>query len=125
MKLTCQVPHRCMSLLIQLRTRHVPLMQLRTGHVPLKKHLVKVGKASSPTCPACSRYNETVHHFLFRCQAYKEERKQLEQSLKRHGRSVKTLLANPKVLPALFKYIGDMGQFKNTKEGAEAAGGKE
>ena len=45
MKLMCQVPRRCTSL----------LMQLRTGHVPLKKHLAKVGKASSPTCPVCSR----------------------------------------------------------------------
>ena len=62
---------------------------------------------------------------MFRSQEYKEERKQLEKSLKRHGRSVKTLLANMKVLPELFKYISNTGRFKNTKEGAEVTGDKE
>src|ERR1700728_4273812 len=40
------------------------LIRLRTGHVPLNKHLFNIKSADSPICPACEDAHETVHHFL-------------------------------------------------------------
>ncbi|KAI0055114.1 hypothetical protein BV25DRAFT_1764572, partial [Artomyces pyxidatus] len=52
-----QLPRRQASLLIQLRT----------GHVPLRRHLFTIGKVDSPTCPACGEHPESVFHFLMAC----------------------------------------------------------
>ena len=102
-----------MKLASQLPRKHVAmLIQLRTGHILLNKHLVRIGKTTSPKCPTCGRHSKTVHHFLFRCKAYKAQSKQLELALKRHGKSTKTLLARPKALPALFKYVNDTNRFQ-------------
>ena len=43
------------------------LMQLRTGHIPLNAFLRRIGRADSPTCPACQHTNEMIHHYLFDC----------------------------------------------------------
>jgi ribonuclease HI len=81
-KITRNLPRRHTSLLIQLRT----------GHIALNKYLHKIGKADSPQCPECRNTSETVHHYLFRCPAYSDQRKRLEKRLKRGAKSVKTLL---------------------------------
>ena len=62
----------------RLAQRHASLLiQLRTGHIQLNKHLYKIGKVDSPTCAVCRVANETVHHYLFRCPGYKEQRERL------------------------------------------------
>ena len=58
--------------------------------------------------------NKPTHHILFRCKVYEVQRKLLERSLKTHGKSSKTLLACPKALPALFKYVDDTNGFQST-----------
>jgi hypothetical protein len=73
LKITKNMPRRHTSLLIQLRM----------GHVALNKHLHKIGKADSPLCPACQSTQETMHHNLFRCPAFSEQRKTLGGRLKR------------------------------------------
>jgi ribonuclease HI len=88
------------------------LVQIRTGHVALNKHLFKIGKADSPTCAACRGADETVHHFLFRCPAYRTQREGLKQTLRRGATAVNTLLAKPKAMKGLFKYIQGTGRFK-------------
>src|SRR5882724_5273091 len=57
------------------------LIQLRTGHILLQKYLHKIGKVNSPTCPACCIHNETVHHYLLTCPAYRAQRGELESTL--------------------------------------------
>ena len=54
------------------------LVQLRTGHLPLQKHLNWIGCMSSPTCLACCMANETVYHYLMVCPVYRSHRKQME-----------------------------------------------
>ena len=104
-----------MKLISQLPQRHTSLLiQLITGHIALNRHLARMGKAESPACPACGRYSEMVHHFLFRGRAHDEHRKILDHSLKRHGKSSKTLLACLKALSVLFKYISATKHFKGT-----------
>jgi len=87
------------------------LIQLRTGHIPLRKHLYRIGKDNSPMCRTCPSQRETVHHLLMTCPAYSEARRQLETSIGRTAKSMKTLLTNPKTFPHLFRYISTTRQF--------------
>jgi len=95
------------------REQATMLIQLRTGHIPLRKHLHRIGRISSPMCPTCPSQRETVHHLLMTCPAYTEERRQLESSIGRSSKSMKTLLTNPKTFPHLFRYISTTRRFNN------------
>src|SRR5882724_5675402 len=64
-------------------------------------------------CQTCSSQRETVHHLLMTCPAYTEARRQLEASIGRSARSMKTLLMNPKMFPHLFHYISATRQFNH------------
>ena len=90
------------------------LIQLRTGHIPLQKHLHRLGHANSPSCLACHREEETVHHYIMTCPAYTRQRKWLHGQLRRAASSISTLLANPKAFKYLFRFIHDTGLFRNT-----------
>jgi len=94
-KITQDLPNEQASLLIQLRT----------GHIPLQKYLHKIRKVSLPRCPACLIQDETVHHYLLTCPAYRPQRGQLERTMRRAARSISMLLVNPKVFPHLFQYV--------------------
>ena len=59
-KLTSKLMRRHTSLLVQLCTRHIAL----------NKHLLKIGKATIPTCAPCRQADETVHHYLHQCREY-------------------------------------------------------
>jgi hypothetical protein len=95
-----------------VRKQAALLIQIRTGHIALNKHLFRIGKADSPTCAACRGADETVHHFLFRCPAYRTQRDGLEQTLRRGATAVNTLLAKPKAMKGLFKYIQGTGRYE-------------
>ena len=92
------------------------LVQLRTGHIPLQKHLYRIGHADSLTCPACQLAEETVHHYLMTCPAYNGHWRRLESRLRRAAKSIRVLLANPKAFQDLFRYIRDTRRFGNTAE---------
>jgi hypothetical protein len=103
-RITKDMPRRHASLLIQLRT----------GHVALNRYMYKIGKVDSPTCPQCRTAQESVHHYLFRCPAFSEQRKKMEKKLKRGARSIKTLLGGHKATKHLFRYIHDTRRFEKT-----------
>ncbi|KAJ7704558.1 hypothetical protein B0H17DRAFT_1224699, partial [Mycena rosella] len=52
-----------------LRKHSAVLFQLRSQHAPLAKHLHRLNKLPSPTCPCCGVADETVDHFLHFCPA--------------------------------------------------------
>ena len=104
MKMVENLPRRQASLLIQLRTEHVPL----------QKYLYRIQKAESPLCPHCGVTRETVHHYLLECPKYNAQRARLESEIGTAARSLKSLLNSPNTLKALFRYIHDTGRFKST-----------
>ncbi|KAJ7175678.1 hypothetical protein C8R46DRAFT_830214, partial [Mycena filopes] len=63
-KLTSSLPRKHATLLFQLRSHHAPLA----------KHLFRLKKAPSPTCPCCGLHDETVDHFLHFCNAHAHAR---------------------------------------------------
>lgn len=101
LQLTADIPRKHAALLIQLRT----------GHAPLKKHLHRIKRATSSTCPACEMYPETVEHYLLRCPAFERARQALFIEAGRPARSITTLLNHPKLLKPLFRYIHSTHRF--------------
>jgi len=57
------------------------LIELRTKHVPLQKYLHLIGKEESPTCPMRHTGAKMVHHYLIVCPAYTAQRSQLQCQL--------------------------------------------
>jgi len=103
-KLTMDIPRRNASLLVQLRT----------GHVPLNKYLHRIKRADSPLCPACEGGSESVLHFLVTCPAYEPLRRPLHHALKRQSRSLNVLLNDPTAFRPLFHFINRTGRFHDT-----------
>ncbi|KAJ7501420.1 hypothetical protein B0H11DRAFT_2373680 [Mycena galericulata] len=93
-KLTTSLPRKHASLLFQLRSHHIPLA----------RHLHRLKKSPSPTCPCCDMCDETVDHYLHSCPAHEEARRLLHATspLARYS---KHLLSDPKLLPDLFLYV--------------------
>ncbi|KAJ7107073.1 hypothetical protein C8R44DRAFT_528509, partial [Mycena epipterygia] len=56
-KLTATLPRKHTALLFQLCSHHVPLA----------KHLHRLNKLPSPTCPCCDGADKTVNHFQHQC----------------------------------------------------------
>ena len=88
------------------------LIQLRTGHVPLQQHLYRMHKVDSPICPKCGTTKETVYHFLMECAAYNGARAERERQAGPASRSIKDLLSRPALIPPLFRYIHDTQRFQ-------------
>jgi ribonuclease HI len=95
-----------------LPRRHSALLvQLRSGHAPVQKHLHRIKRAATATCPGCGTTEETVMHYLLHCRKYKEQRKVIRQELGRKASEPSYLLSNTKALPALFRYIAATKRF--------------
>ncbi|TFY52504.1 hypothetical protein EVJ58_g9980 [Rhodofomes roseus] len=103
-KLTEQLPRRHASILFQLRTEHAPL----------QRHLHRIQRADSPSCPNCNMAQETVYHFLMECPAYDDHRARLALDAGPAARSIRHLLTTPKLMGALFRYIHATGRFTTT-----------
>jgi len=94
------------ALVNNLPRRHASvLMQLRTGHVPLNHHLARIRKIESPACPRCDSQHETVYQFILICPAYRAARQLMEQRIGRRQMRLEHLLANDKSLPHLFHFL--------------------
>jgi hypothetical protein len=96
------------------RRQSALLVQLRSGHVPVQKHLHRIKKAATATCPGCGTTEETVMHYLLHCRKYNEQRKVLRRELGRKASEPTYLLSNTKALPALFRYIAATRRFDKT-----------
>ncbi|KAF9470017.1 hypothetical protein BDN70DRAFT_821810 [Pholiota conissans] len=89
------------------------LVQLRTGHVPLKAYLYRMFKVDDPICEKCEEGPETVGHFLKGCSGYRRERRVLRASL--GGRQVEEdILGAGKHLPAVLRFIEETGRFADS-----------
>ena len=94
------------------RRQQSVLVQLRTGHVPLQQHLHRIKRAPSPMCPACNRTEETVFHFLMACPAYEGARDRLRAGVGRSLFTVAKLLSEEKVVRKLLHYVDKTGRLK-------------
>ncbi|KAJ7142365.1 hypothetical protein C8R44DRAFT_603596 [Mycena epipterygia] len=86
------------------------LFQLCSQHIPLTKHLHRLNKLPSSTCPCCDGADETINHFLHFCPAHAAACRALH-SVSRIAHYSKHLLTDPGLLPDLFQYIQRTGRF--------------
>ena len=89
------------------RNRLRLIIQAITGHCALNYHLHKIKRAETPTCEKCYVENETMEHFLGRCQAYSELRR--EHIVTRFS-NIKDVFASNN-LNNIIKYFIQTGRF--------------
>ncbi|OJA19689.1 hypothetical protein AZE42_13476 [Rhizopogon vesiculosus] len=104
LKLTATFPKRLTSLLMNLRSRHIPL----------NRHLHRIGKSDSPNCAHCPQDEETIHHYLFDCSHVRHERHILTNTLGRKASSLPFLLTNIDAIHHLIRFINATKRFKTT-----------
>jgi hypothetical protein len=63
----------CRMIAKLLRHHASLLIQLRTWHIPLKQYLHQFKCAESPLCEGCKQANKMVEHYLQECPAYEEQ----------------------------------------------------
>jgi len=99
----------------KLPKRHASiLVQLRTGHVPLQAYLHRFKKAESPTCPGCGGEDETVEHYLRRCPMYAAQRRRLRRDIGEEREVDVDILGRRDLYPALFRYIWRTERFRES-----------
>ncbi|QRV96882.1 Reverse transcriptase from transposon X-element protein [Ceratobasidium sp. AG-Ba] len=100
-KLAQTMPRRHTSLLIQLRT----------GHIPLNAYLHRFGFTESSNCPACNQRAETVKHYLMNCPAYEEARQRRNIASPASANSLSLLLSSKEAARHLMTYVRETGRF--------------
>ena len=97
------------------RAQATIILQLRTGHIGLNKHLHRIKHTNSPACPRCNAMPyETIQHFLFKCDNYRQEHFELKRRLGRNTSKLPYLLTNPAAIKQTLKYVHSMHRFNQT-----------
>ena len=105
-----------LNIISQLRRNQASLLiQLRTGHVPLNEILYRIKKATSPDCTHCGPgFRESIYHFLFICPHYMHARRILQSSLNRHALTFPFLMGTRSGIPHLLRYVANTNRLSST-----------
>src|SRR6267143_1952171 len=101
-----------------MRAQSSLLLQLRTGHIPLNAHLFRLKCIDTDKCQACNDRQgeipakETITHYLFECPAYSNERHDLDRALGRHSRDLESIMASKKRTRELLRFVGRTKRLK-------------
>ena len=100
----------------QLRRNQTSLLvQLRTGHVPLNVVLHRIKRSDTNECPHCKNgIRESISHYLLSCPQYTGPRRRLQAKLRRDTYSIPFLLGTRTGIPHLLRYISDTNRLKAT-----------
>jgi hypothetical protein len=90
------------------------LIQLRTRRIQLHAHLHKIKQVETPLCPLCFASDETVHHYLFECRAWRWARHLMKQEAGREASSLKYLLGTAKGMKTVLNYVGRTKRLNST-----------
>jgi len=71
-------------------------------------------KADSPLCPACVLDEETLHHLLFDCPAYRSARHRISRTLGRKSKSLRDLLGKREPILEPLRFISETKHLKAT-----------
>jgi len=100
----------------QLRRNQTSLIvQLRTGHVPLNTFLHRIKRSDTSECPHCKNgIRETIPHYILSCPHYVRARRLLQAKLRRDASSIPFLLGTRTGIPHLLRYISGTNRLKAT-----------
>ena len=93
------------------------MIQLRSGHIPLNTYLLRINKTDSDLCQACLEEDnlhckETIKHFLFECNSYRAEREELVAKITRSHLNLRDIMKSTDRMTALAHFITRTGRFK-------------
>ncbi|TFK74249.1 hypothetical protein BDN72DRAFT_739796, partial [Pluteus cervinus] len=94
------------------------LMQLRTQHVPLNSYLHRFKRADTSHCTACIRNNriwvrETLNHFLFVCPSWRPQRSILQSNIEKwRSKSLQIMLSEKEYTKELLTFVHSTGRFR-------------
>jgi ribonuclease HI len=95
------------------RTQTSLLMQLRTGHIPLNQYLHRINRNDTPYCQHCPTSIEDVPHLLLSYSKHALHRHNLVIALKRKAHEVSHLLSDPKAIYHTLNFLNDTGRFEH------------
>ena len=100
----------------QLRRNQTSLLvQLRTGHIPLNVILHRIKRSDTSECPHCKNgIRESIPHYLLSCPRYAGPRRLLQAKLRRDAYSIPFLLGTRTGIPHLLRYVSDTNRLKAT-----------
>lgn len=101
------------------RSQSSLLIQLRTGHIPLNSYLHRINRSDHRRCASCweagrGTITETTIHYLFECQTYAAERFDMDRALGRRSRDLQGIMTDMDGIKELLKYVGRTARFKAT-----------
>lgn len=94
------------------------MIQLRSGHIPLNGYLFRIAKSETALCQECLDIEngvhrlETVNHFLYECAAFEQEREELITKIKRRHLNLRDIMSSTDRMKALATYVNKTGRFK-------------
>ena len=105
-----------LEIISQLRRNQASLLiQLRTNHIPLNETLHRIKRSDSASCPHCrGNVKDTVHHLLLLCPHYANARRVLQSRLGRDSSSIPFLLSSRAGIPDLLRFISDTNRLTAT-----------
>ncbi len=94
------------------------ITQFRLTHIPLNRYLKRIRRVDNARCPACSKDEKNIEHFLLRCPSYAHERWTLSQHTRKRceALTLKILLGDPQFTLLLAAYIHATERFSQPGE---------
>ncbi|KAF5335307.1 hypothetical protein D9611_011657 [Ephemerocybe angulata] len=102
------------------RSQNSLLVQIRTGHIPLNGYLFIRKKAETNVCQKCrSGKKETLEHFLYDCPAYRAQRTIMDREHGRDKRNMPKIMGKLEHVRALIRFTNRTGRFTLSRNGEE------
>ena len=116
-KIDCSLPSDdFLHIVNQLKRNQTSLLvQLRTGHIPLNAILHRIKRSDTSECPHCKcGIRETIAHYILSCPHYRGARRLLQAKLRRDASSIPFLLGTRTGIPHLLRYVSNTNRLKTT-----------
>lgn len=89
------------------------LIQLRSNHIPLNFYLHRIKRVDDADCPHCPGQIEDIRHYLFNCRYYARPRQNLREKLGRKAASMPYLFSKSDGVKGLLKYVHETKRFQH------------
>ena len=97
-----------------LPQKHTSIItQLISRHAPLSKHLHRINKAASPTCPRCHEHDKTVTHFILHCPAHQAACQLMMNEISGDEQNLTGLLSSQGNRKHLLKFVARSNRFRS------------
>ena len=91
------------------------LIQMRTNHVPLNSNLFRIKRAPTSDCPYCRKgTRETLLHYILFCPQHEEARSHIRNIIDKEKSVLPFLMGKREGIPSLLRYIDATKRLRQT-----------